>query len=112
MSEPNGSTGSPINPAPGGPLCSAIENMQTSLYMVIETFKPGLKDAVYERFHRCGRMLPQGLLYVDSWLEKDGDRCFQLMQTEDKSLFDQWICHWNDLVDFEIVPIGPKPQNE
>jgi hypothetical protein len=61
------------------------------LYMVIETFKPGAKEAVYERFHRGGRMLPDGLHYIDSWLEEDGDRCFQLMATEDRALLDEWI---------------------
>ena len=85
--------------------------MDASLYMVIETIKPGRKEAVYKRFHRNGRMLPQGLLYIDSGLEKDGNRCFQLMQTKNELLFDEWKSHWIDLVDFEIIPIGPKPQS-
>lgn len=78
-------------------------------YMLIETFLPGRKDDVYERFTRCGRMLPDGLNYVDSWLEKDGDRCFQLMETDDYNLFSVWIKNWEDMTDFEIVEIGPKP---
>lgn len=78
-------------------------------YMVIETYKPGCKDKVYERFNEKGRMLPEGLAYINSWLEKDGDRCFQLMETNDQSLFQPWIEHWNDLVEFEIVEIGEKP---
>jgi len=78
------------------------------LYMVIETFKPGQKEAVYERFHRLGRQLPEGLHYIDSWLEENGNRCFQLMQTENKKLFDLWISHWSDLVTFQIIPIEPK----
>jgi len=49
------------------------------LYMVIESFLPGCQDKIYQRFHEKGRMLPEGLDYVNSWLEKDGDRCFQLM---------------------------------
>ena len=73
--------------------------------MVIEHFRPGCKDAVYERFAQKGRLLPAGLIYVDSWLEKDGNRCFQLMETHDRSLFDRWIQNWNDLVDFEIVEL-------
>jgi hypothetical protein len=78
-------------------------------YMVIEQFAPGAKDKVYERFREQGRMLPDGLVYVDSWLEKDGDRCFQLMETNDPSLFDRWTKSWNDLVRFEIIELGEKP---
>jgi hypothetical protein len=80
-----------------------------SKYMVIETFLPGCKDRVYERFHQKGRMLPEGLIYIDSWLEKDGDRCFQLMETQDPSLFQQWIKHWDDLVTFEFTEIAENP---
>ena len=82
---------------------------QAALYMVIETFKPCAKDAVYDRYQSAGRMLPDGLHYIDSWLEQDGNRCFQLMQTQDARLFDEWIAQWSDLVDFEVVKIGYKP---
>jgi hypothetical protein len=78
-------------------------------YMVIEHFAAGAKDKVYERFHEKGRMLPDGLVYIDSWLEKAGDRCFQLMETHDPSLFDRWTDAWKDLVRFEIVELGEKP---
>ena len=78
-------------------------------YMVIETFRPGCKEQVYQRFHRQGRMLPDGLIYIDSWLERDGDRCFQLMETQNPILFQNWMDHWSDLVTIEIVEIGPKP---
>ena len=81
-------------------------------YMVVETFMPGCKDEVYERFHQKGRMLPQGLVYINSWLEKDGDRCFQLMETNDPSLFQQWMKNWNDLTRFEIIEIGEKQKKE
>ncbi len=81
-----------------------------SLYMVVETFKPGAKAAVYERFHRSGRMLPDGLHYIDSWLEEDGDRCFQLMATDDGALLVEWMARWSDLVEFEVVKIGRKPR--
>ena len=77
--------------------------------MVIETFAPGRKAAVYERFRGRGRMLPEGLAYLNSWLEKDGERCFQLMETESPHLFDQWIDHWRDLVSFEVIEIEPPP---
>lgn len=79
--------------------------MSIKQYIVIETFMPGCKDKVYERFHQNGRMLPDGLVYINSWLEKGGDRCFQLMETNDPSLFQQWTRHWNDLVKFEIIEI-------
>ena len=79
-------------------------------YMVIEHFAPGAKAKVYERFREQGRMLPDGLVYIDSWLEKDGDRCFQLMETNDPSLFDRWMENWNDLVSIEVVELGEKPR--
>ena len=78
-------------------------------YMVIEHFASGMKSKVYERFDQKGRMLPEGLTYIDSWLEKDGDRCFQLMETEDPALFDRWMDSWKDLVSFEIIALGEKP---
>ena len=81
-------------------------------YMVIETFLPGCRDKVYERFHRKGRMMPEGLVYLNSWLEKDGDRCFQLMETNNPSLFQHWIEVWNDLIIFEIIEIGEKPNRQ
>jgi hypothetical protein len=78
-------------------------------YMVIERFAPGMKTKAYERFEEKGRMLPEGLTYIDSWLEKDGDRCFQLMETNDRSLLDRWTESWKDLVRFEIIELGEKP---
>ena len=74
-------------------------------YMVLETFRPGCKEAVYERFRTKGRMLPDGLRYIDSWIEKDGARCFQLMETDSPSLFDEWTAAWGDLVSFEIIEL-------
>lgn len=81
-------------------------------YMVIETLHPGSLKAVYKRFHDKGRMMPEGLFYIDSWLEKNGDRCFQLMETDDVSLFDLWTEKWDDLADFSIIEIGEKPPNQ
>lgn len=74
---------------------------------MIETFAPGRKGEVYERFRLRGRMLPDGLAYIDSWLEKDGDRCYQLMETDSPGLFAEWINHWKDLVSFEVIEIEP-----
>jgi hypothetical protein len=81
-------------------------------YMVIEIFNPGCKAKVYERFHAKGRMLPQGLRYLNSWLEKDGDRCFQLMETDEVSLFQIWLENWKDLVSIEVIQVGEKPVTE
>jgi len=73
--------------------------------MVIETFTRGARP-VYERAAELGRMLPAGLVYVDSWIdERTLERCFQLMETEDASLFDDWIASWSDLAEFEVVPV-------
>lgn len=75
------------------------------LYMVIERYLSG-PGPVYERASAQGRMLPEGLEYVASWVEDDGmDRCFQLMQTSDPALFGEWTARWADLVSFEIVPV-------
>ena len=75
------------------------------LYMVIERFRNRDAAAVYRRFREKGRLLPDGLRYVDSWVETNFDRCFQLMECDDVLLFQQWIAHWHDLVDFEIVAV-------
>jgi hypothetical protein len=73
--------------------------------MVIETYTQGPRP-VYARASERGRMLPPGLAYVESWVDEDGlDRCFQLMETEEPRLFEQWIANWSDLVEFEIVPV-------
>lgn len=81
-------------------------------YMVVERFAPGRKAEVYERFHQKGRMLPDGLTYLDSWLEKDGDRCFQLMETDNPALFEVWKRRWNDLVSIEVIELGAKPSKD
>jgi hypothetical protein len=78
------------------------------LYMVIERFRNHDAAAVYRRFREKGRMLPDGLHYVDSWVEENHGRCFQLMACDDVRLLQQWVAHWNDLVDFEIVPVHPS----
>ncbi len=75
------------------------------LFMVIERFRDGDAAAVFRRFREEGRMLPEGLRYVDSWVASDLTRCFQLMECDDAALFEQWISRWQDLVDFEVVPV-------
>jgi hypothetical protein len=83
--------------------------MKKMQYMVIETF-PEDPDPIYARFNSKGRMLPTGLHFVDSWLSADGGRCFQLMETDRPETFDKWTAEWSDLADFEIVPLGQKPE--
>ncbi len=75
------------------------------LFMVIEHFKNQDAATVYRRFREQGRMMPEGLKYIDSWTEARFGRCFQLMECEDPQLFAEWRAHWEDLVDFEIVPV-------
>ena len=75
------------------------------LYMVYERFKEGAVPEIYRRLREKGRMMPEGLDYVSSWIDLDLTKCYQLMQTEDKSLFRRWTDHWKDLMDFEIVPV-------
>lgn len=75
------------------------------LFMVIERFRNRDAKAVYQRFKERGRMLPDGLKYVESWTEATFDRCFQLMECEDPRLLQQWVSRWQDLVEFEIVPV-------
>lgn len=73
------------------------------LYMVIERFKDA--PEIYRRFRERGRMMPDGLEYVSSWISRDLAVCYQLMQTNDESLFPLWTNEWKDLMDFEIVPV-------
>ena len=73
------------------------------LYMVIEQFKNA--PAIYRRFRQKGRMMPDGLHYVSSWIDHDLKVCYQLMQTDDFALFERWTRNWDDLMEFKIVPV-------
>lgn len=75
------------------------------LFMVIERFRNHDAKAVYRRFRERGRMAPDGLTYIDSWVETSFDCCFQLMECADERLLHEWASHWYDLVDFEFVPV-------
>ena len=81
-----------------------------SLYMVIENFRNGDAVPVYRRFRDRGRLAPAGLRYVSSWVTDKLDRCYQLMETEDRALLDQWIANWNDVVEFEVYPVITSQQ--
>ena len=76
--------------------------------MVIERFVFGARP-VYERAAEKGRMLPEGLVYLDSWVDASLERCFQLMETDDPALFEEWTSMWGDLAEFEIVPVLGSP---
>jgi hypothetical protein len=75
------------------------------LYMVIERFRNGNAQPVYERFRQRGRLMPDGVEYIDSWVTDDLARCYQLMRTDDVDLLHQWAANWSDLVEFEFVPV-------
>lgn len=75
------------------------------LFMVIERFKNGLPRLVGERFKRSGRMLPDGVVYRASWVDTRSARCFQVMETPHPELLNAWISRWDDLIDFEVVPV-------
>ena len=78
---------------------------QPTLYMVIERFRPGRAPEIYQRARERGRMLPPGLDYLDSWVDLELSRCFQLMRTAEPALIEAWIGAWSDLVEFEVVPV-------
>lgn len=75
------------------------------LFMVIETFRDQDGKAVYRRFREKGRMMPEGLAFVNSWVAADLGRCFQVMECDDVALLQRWVVEWSDLVEFEIVPV-------
>jgi hypothetical protein len=73
--------------------------------MIIEHFKKSKIKTLYQRFDEKGRLLPDGVIYIDSWIDQDLNVCFQLMEAPSKSLLQDWIDQWSDLADFEIIPI-------
>lgn len=75
------------------------------VYMVVEHFKNGDAIPVYRRFRDQGRLAPEGLSYVASWVDEKLQRCFQLMETDDRALLEAWIANWSDIVEFEVFPV-------
>ena len=72
------------------------------LYMIVENFKNKDAAPVYRRFRDSGRLAPEGLTYVSSWVDEKLERCYQLMETDDPALIDRWMANWSDIVDFEV----------
>ena len=79
------------------------------LYMILEDFQ-GQEEAVYRRFRDEGRLAPEGLRYVSSWVTQDLQRCYQIMECSDSRLLDEWIDRWKDLVKFEVIPVMTSQQ--
>jgi Protein of unknown function (DUF3303) len=78
------------------------------LFMVVEHFDQGKVPQIYRRFRENGRMAPEGLRYVDSWVEASFARCFQLMECDDVAVLQEWVLQWSDLARFEIIPVVPS----
>lgn len=74
------------------------------LFVIVERFRGGDPAPVYRRFRDRGRLAPEGLRYVNSWVAADLTTCYQVMECEDRRLLDQWIANWEDIVDFEVIP--------
>ena len=73
--------------------------------MVIEHFRPGKVKEMYKRFDQNGRMAPDGVTYVNSWIDEDVKVCYQVMESPSKEKLNEWISKWNDIVDFKIIPV-------
>jgi len=75
------------------------------MFMVVEIFRNQDASAIYRRLREKGRMMPDGLKFVSSWVAADLGRCFQLMEADDITLLQSWVAGWSDLIAFEIVPV-------
>jgi hypothetical protein len=76
-----------------------------ALYLVIEHFRDGEAAPVYRRFRERGRLAPDGLVYIASWVDAAMTRCYQIMETDDPSRLDEWMSRWSDLIEFEVHPV-------
>ena len=82
------------------------------LFMVVEHFKEGKTKDIYRRLQEKGRTMPEGLKYIDSWVSASLDCCFQLMECDNPALFQEWILEWDDLAEFEIIPVVPSNETK
>ena len=80
------------------------------LFMIVERFAIGRAPEVYQLVRERGRMLPEGLVYLDSWVSANLETCFQLMECDNPLLLQEWIAQWGELVTFEIIPVVPSKQ--
>ena len=90
-------------------VCISSQNI-VMLYMIIEKFHPGKVKALYQRFSEKGRMLPEGVTYINSWINEPVTICYQLMESSSAENIYEWISHWNDLADFEVIPVITSAQ--
>ena len=74
------------------------------LYMILEDFR-GDPASVYRRFRERGRLAPEGIRYIGSWVTQDFKRCYQVMECDDPALLQEWMENWKDLIDFEVAPV-------
>ena len=80
------------------------------LFMIVERFATGRAPEVYQLVRERGRMLPEGLVYIDSWVSANLETCFQLMECDDPVVLQEWIAQWGDLVTFQIIPVVPSKE--
>lgn len=80
------------------------------LYMIIEKFHSDKVQELYQRFQEKGRLMPEGLAYINSWINEDVTCCYQVMETNDVDKLHEWINNWKDLSDFEIIPVITSAQ--
>ncbi|HEY5745545.1 MAG TPA: DUF3303 family protein [Chryseolinea sp.] len=80
------------------------------LYMIIERFHPRQLRTLYQRFDEKGRMLPEGVRYINSWIDENVTVCYQVMESESIEKLQEWVGRWNDLADFEIIPLITSAQ--
>jgi len=73
-------------------------------FVIVERFRGGDPVPVYRRFRDRGRLAPEGVRYVNSWVSTDLTTCYQVMECEDRGLLDEWLAHWSDIVEFEVIP--------
>jgi Protein of unknown function (DUF3303) len=78
---------------------------RVALFMIVEHFRNGDAEPVYRRFRERGRLAPQGITYISSWVTEDLTACYQVMESPDRSLLDEWMRNWSDLVEFEVHPV-------
>ena len=80
------------------------------LYMIIERFHPNKIKELYERFDKKGRLMPEGVHYNNSWIDEKLETCYQVMESESQEKLLEWVRHWKDLADFEIIPVLTSAQ--